>query len=103
MSMLSAAAETAATQHSEAWRIQYEDNLPVTFAKILSWLSSNLERLEEEDEEAREFSEGVRNFLSIYHRMKEKDPESWEDLMDVMVASIASLLSQKVEDEEELM
>lgn len=102
LSMLVAAAETAASHSSEAWRMQYEDNLPVTFAKILSWLSSNLQRLEEEEEETRQFSEGVRNFLSIYHRLREKDPDSWEDLMDVMVASLASLLSQKVEDEEEL-
>lgn len=103
MFMLVAAAETAAIQQSEAWRIQYEENIPVCFAKILSWLSANLERLEEEEEETKQFTSGVKNFLTTYHKLKQKDPDSWEDLLDVTIASIVTLLGRKAENQEELM
>ena len=101
-SMLLVAAQTASTRQSQGWKHQYEENIPVNFARLLCWLSTNLAMLEEEEEVGRQFTAGIKQFLTIYNKLQQKDPESWEDLLDVTVTSIASLMGKKVEDQEDL-
>ena len=100
--MLVVAAETASTRQSQDWKEQYEENIPVCFARMLCWLSANLGMLEEEEEAGKEFTAGIKQFLTIYNKLRQKDPDSWEDLLDVTVTSLASLMARKVEDQEDL-
>ena len=100
--MLVVAAETASTRQSQAWKQQYEENIPVCFARMLCWLSANLGMLEEEEEAGKEFTAGIKQFLTIYNKLQQKDPDSWEDLLDVTLTSLASLMARKVEDQEDL-
>lgn len=101
-SMLVVAAETASGRQSQVWKKQYEENIPVCFAKLLSWLSTNLASLEEEEEAGKQFTAGLKQFLTIYNKLKQKDHDSWEDLLDVTITSIASLMAAKLEEEDNL-
>ena len=102
LTLLSVTAETAANRDTDAWRTQFQEKVPVNFAKLLSWLTENFQELEQEEDRIQEFKQGLTSLLRTYHKERTKDQDSWEDLVDVTVAALIAIMTRRVAEEGEV-
>ena len=102
LTVVSVTAETASHRDSDDWRTMYQETVPVSFAKLLNWLTVHYTELEQEEEDVRRFRHTLQQLFRTYHKNKTRDMESWEDLNDVTVAAVVAIITKKVVDEGEV-
>lgn len=93
--LLGEAATVASLGKGEGWEVLYQEKVPVCFAKLLSWLTNMGDKLDEVEGGISKLKKGVLALMKVYSK-KKKDQGSWEDVVEVMVAAIVSLLKKKV-------
>ena len=94
--VLGEAATVSRMGKGEEWEHVYQEKVPVSFAKLLSWLTSMGDKLEEVDEGMGKLKKGVLTLMKVYSKNKEKDKGSFEDVVEVMIAAVVALLKKKV-------
>ena len=102
LTVLAVTAETASHRDSEAWRTQFQEKVPVGFAKLLRWITGNFAEFEQEEDNVQGFKQGVSSLIRTYHKERLKEPDSWEDLIDVTVASVIAIMTKRVAEEGEV-
>ena len=102
LTLLSVTAETAGHRDSEAWRTQFQEKVPVNFAKLLRWITGNFTEFEQEEDSVQGFKQGITSLFRTYHKERIKEPDSWEDLVDVTVASVIAIMTKRVAEEGEV-
>ena len=98
------ATSRAAGGSKEAWLDVYNDKVPVTFAKVLSWLNSNAETIEAGGEVIAELKKEVTGLLKLYAKkgMGEVGELCLEDLVEVIVVMVTKQVAEMVNQTREV-
>ena len=102
LALLSVSAETAGHRDSKAWRTLFQEKVPVNFAKLFRWITGNYAEFEQEEDSIQGFKQGITSLFRTYHKERIKEHDSWEDITDITVASVITIMTKKVEEEEEV-
>ena len=94
--VIAEAAAVSGMNSGENWEMLYQEKVPVSFAKLLSWVTSCGDKIEEDKDATLELKKGVSSIVITYARNKSQDEVSWEDLIEVMVAAVVALLKKKI-------
>ena len=96
LQVLGEAASVSSMGRGEGWEHIYQEKVPVSFAKLLSWLTNMGDKLEEDEGGMVKLKKGVLSLMMVYNKNKEKEKGSFEEVVEVIIAAVVALLKKKV-------
>ena len=102
LTMLTVIADTSYHKDGDTWRDVYQEKVPVSFAKFLNWLTCSFEQFRDTEDSIDTLKKDFSSFMRSYYKNRQKDHESWEDVVDVTIAALLAIITKNINDDNDV-